>query len=186
MLYLLQGAAGAFVLIGENPSGDWSFRVPLEGVLPATAQRPVAQQIRSIDFDMPRSDVVTFTFSLPLFWAIMLAAPGVRRNLRALLLGTALMSAIEVALLLLFAQITARNAVSQLAGVGDADGKWLRHVGEYMVVNVLPYAVPFVAALSLHRELREAVLPLTGEAEAAAVARPMDRAERRRAKHPRR
>ena len=44
MLYLLKGAAGAFLLIQENPSGDWTLRVPLEKALPATPQQPVAQQ----------------------------------------------------------------------------------------------------------------------------------------------
>ena len=164
MLSVLKGAAGLFVVIQENPSGDWTLRVPLDKVLPATPQQPVAQRIHSVDFDMPRSDVITFTFSLPVFWAIVLAAPGVRRSLRPLLLGTALISAFELLLMLVFAQITAWNVVYQL-GAGDASGKWIRHVGEYLVVNVLPYAVPFLVAVSLHRELREAIFPWRHEAE---------------------
>ena len=158
MLYLLQGAAGGFLLITENPSGDWTVRVPLEQTLVATPQRP-AQQIHSVDFDIRRSDAISFTFSLPVFWAIILAAPGVRRCLRPLLLGTFLMSVAELVLLVIFAQITARNAVSQLDGASDAGGKWVRHVGEYLIISVLPYAVPFVVALSLHRELRGEILP---------------------------
>ncbi len=157
MLSLLKGAAGGFLLIAENPSGDWTVRVPLERTLPATPERP-AQQIHSVDFDIRRSDVVSFTFSLPVFWAIILAAPGVRRCLRPLLLGTLLMCAVELVLLVIFAQITARNAVSQLDGAPDAGGKWVRHLGEYLIVSVLPYAVPFVVALSLHRELRGEIL----------------------------
>lgn len=159
MLYLLKGAAGGFVLIQENASGDWTLRVAIERTLPATPQQPAAQQIHSIDFDMPRTDAIAFTFSLPVFWAIVLAAPGLRRNLRPLLLGTALMFAVELIMLLVFTQITARNVVSQLAGAQDAAGKWIRHVGEYLIVSVLPFAVPFVVALSLHRELREAIFP---------------------------
>ena len=49
---VLGGRSGE--LIHENPSGDWSFRVPLEKTIPATAGQP-AQQLHSIDFDMPRS-----------------------------------------------------------------------------------------------------------------------------------
>jgi hypothetical protein len=158
MLYLLKAAAGGFLLIAENPSGDWTVRVPLEQTLPATPQQP-AQQIHSVDFDIRRSDVISFTFSLPVYWAIILAAPGVRRCLRPLLLGTAIMSAVELVLLVIFAQITARNAVSQLDGAADAGGKWVRHVGEYLIITVLPYAVPFVVALSLHRELRGGIFP---------------------------
>jgi hypothetical protein len=87
----------------------------------------------------------------------MLAAPGVKRNLRPLLLGSAVMAVVELALLLAFAYITARDGASQMAGTEDAAGKWIRHVGVYLVASVLPYAGPFVVALSLHRELREQV-----------------------------
>jgi hypothetical protein len=47
----------------------------------------LARQIRSIDFDVSQGDAITFTFSLSVYWAIMLAAPGVRRTLRPLLLA---------------------------------------------------------------------------------------------------
>ena len=89
MVYLLKGAAAAFVDIDEHPSGDWTLRVPLDVVLPATPQEPLARQIRSIDFDMSRGDAITFTFSLPVLWAILLAAPACKPRL--LLLGTVAM-----------------------------------------------------------------------------------------------
>jgi len=145
---VLKGAAGAFVGVEETSSGDWTLRVPIEKILPAIPLQPVKQQIRSIDFDMLRSDAIAFTFSLPVFWAIILAAPGVRRNLRPLLLGTVLMSAIELALLLAFAHITAHDEVSQLAGAEDAAGKWISHLGAYLVVAVLR-RVLFYTLLSL-------------------------------------
>jgi hypothetical protein len=185
MLYLLKSAAGSFVPIEEHPSGDWALRVPLEKTLPVTPQQPVAQQIHSIDFDMPRADTNTFTFSLPVYWAIILALPGVRRSLRALLLGTVLMSVFELALFLTFAEITAHNAASQLAGTEDSLAKWTRHVGEYLVISVLPYAVPFVVALSLHCELRGKVFRLGKQAEKSATPRSGGRPERRRAKNQR-
>jgi len=183
MLYLLKGAGEVFMHIEETPNGGWTLRVPLEKTLPATPQHPFAQQIHSIDFDMPRSDTIAFTFSIPVYWAIVLAAPGVRRSLRPLLLGTALMSVVEVAMLLAFAGITARNAASQLGGgPGDAAGRWIRHVGEYLIASVLPYTVPFVVALSLHRDLRAAVFPWGQEAAPPTPRGSGGRAERRRAK----
>ena len=154
MLYLLKGAAAAFMETDEHPSGDWTLRVPLEMVLPATAQEPLARQVRSVDFDIPRGDAITFTFSLPLLWAILLAA---NCKPRPLLWGTIVMALIEVALLLVFAQITAREGVSQLAGTDDAVSRWMRHVGTYLTVNVLPYIAPFLVALTVHRELRHDV-----------------------------
>ena len=183
MLYMLKGAAGAFMLIQENPSGDWTLRVPLEMTLPATPQQPVAQQVHSIDFDMPRSDVIAFTFSLPVYWAIILAAPGVRRNLRPLLLvGTAVMAAVEVAMLLVFAEISARNTAAQLAGGEDGAGKWARQFGEYLLASVLPYATPFVVALSLHRGLRAEIFPWSNAVEAPVSAPAVERTRRRRSK----
>jgi hypothetical protein len=141
-------------LIQETPSGDWTFRVPLEMTLPASPGQP-AQQVHSIDFDMPRTDVIAFTFSLPVFWAVVLAAPGMRRNLRPLALGTAVMIVVELILLLVFAQISARKAAAQLVpGAQSAGAAWLLHFAEYLTVSVLPYAVPFVAAFAVHPELR--------------------------------
>ena len=183
MLYMLKGAAGVFLPIQENASGDWTLRVPLERTLPATPQQPVAQQIHSIDFDMPRGDATAFTFSLPVYWAIILAAPGVRRNLRPLLVGTAVMAAVELAMLLVFAEISARNSAAQLAGGGgDVVAGWARLLGGYLLATVLPYATPFVVALSLHRGLREEIFPWSTVAEAPAPPPPVDRAQRRRAK----
>jgi hypothetical protein len=182
MLYLLKGAAGAFLTIQENPSGDWTLRVPLEKTLPATPQQPVAQQVHSIDFDMPRSDLIAFTFSLPVYWAIILAAPGVRRNLRPLLVGTAVMAAVELAMLLMFAEISAHNTAAQLGDGGDAAGKWARHLGEYLLTGVLPYATPFVVALSLHGELRREIFSWTNDAAAPAAPPPGESVSGRRSK----
>lgn len=157
MLYVLRSAVGSFVGMQENLTGDYTLRVPYEATLPATPENPTAQKIRSIDFDMPRSDAIAFTFSVPVFWAIMLAAPGVRRNIRPLVLGTGLMAAIELAMLLSFAHITAWNAVAQMVGESGAAGKWSRAVGDYLITNVLPYLLPVIVALSLHSELRKEV-----------------------------
>lgn len=164
MLAVLEGSGGVVggwvfggksgELINETPSGDWTFRVPLEMIVPATPEQPVAQQIHSIDFDMPRGDVIAFTFSLPVFWAIALAAPGLRRNLSPLLVGTLVMIGVELVLLLLFAEVSARKAATQLVPGSGAGMAWLLHFGEYLTVTVIPYAAPFMVALAIHRELR--------------------------------
>jgi hypothetical protein len=155
------GIVGALVLGGksgdlihENPSGDWSFRVPLEKTIPASPGQP-AQQLHSIDFDMPRADVIAFTFSLPVFWAVVLAAPGIRRSLGPLAVGTVIMAGVELAFLLMFAEISARKAAAQLVPGSQGPAQaWLLHFGEYLTVSVLPYAAPFVAAFAVHRDLR--------------------------------
>jgi len=89
---------------------------------------------------------------------------------------------VELGLLLIFTEITAGNAASQLAGVEDAAGKWIRHLGDYLVVDALPYALPFIVAFSLHRELRSAVFVSAKEAEKPVPSGPEIRSERRQAK----
>lgn len=151
---ILGGDSRQFVT--ETPSGDWSFRVPLETVAPNLPQQSGPAQIHSIDFDVARSDVNAFTFSLPVYWAIILAAPGIRRSIRPLIFGTMLMAILELVLLLIFVEICARNAASQLAPPSSLT-KWFLHFGEYLVVSVIPYAAPFPIAISVHRELRSQV-----------------------------
>jgi hypothetical protein len=62
MLFLLRYAAGCFVDIRDNPSGDWTLHVPFEAMAPGTPGQPAPQQIHSVDFDIPRSDVNGFYF----------------------------------------------------------------------------------------------------------------------------
>jgi hypothetical protein len=158
MLYGLRTAANLFVDVDERPSGDWGVRVPLHAVIPATNERLQSQTIESIDFNMSRSDAIAFTFSVPVFWAIVLAAPGpIQRRFRPMLIGTVAMASIEVLLLLIFAQVTARNVLAQSFGIESAAAAWRRQICEYLVVNVLPYVVPFVVALCIDRQLSRAV-----------------------------
>jgi hypothetical protein len=155
MVAALQVAAGSVIHIEETESGDWTMRVPLEMTLPASPERPVAQQVHSIDFDMPHSDVIAFTFSLPVFWAIVLAAPGWRGNLRPLAIGTAIMAVAEVLLFLTYAQVAAHRSAAQLAPeLQGAWGQWAIKFGEYLIVSVLPYAIPLIVAFAVHRGLR--------------------------------
>ena len=166
LLFLLRASAGTFgsLILGgdsrqfvtETPSGDWRFRVPLEVLAPSLPQHSGPAQIHSIDFDVARPDVNAFTFSLPVYWAIILAAPGIRRSIRPLIFGTILMAILEIVLLLIFVEIGARNAASQLAPQSSLT-KWFLHFGDYLVVSVIPYAAPFLIAISVHRELRSQV-----------------------------
>ena len=141
-------------LVSETPSGDWSFRVPMEIVLPPSPQQPAGALVHSIDFDMPRSDVTAFTFSLPVFWAIVLAAPGIRRALWPLIQGTMLVTILEIVLVVCFVEISAHKVAAQWYPPQGETASWLLRFSEYMVVNVIPYAAPFLIAIALHRELR--------------------------------
>jgi hypothetical protein len=141
-------------LISELPSGDWSLRVPVEGAIPGSPGHPGPTKIDSIEFDVARPDLMAFTFSLPVYWAIVLAAPGLRRSLRPLILGTTLAAVLEIILFLAFAEISAHHAAAQWSGRQSEVSKWFLSLGNYLVVNAVPYAAPFIIVLALHRELR--------------------------------
>lgn len=177
LLFLLRttaGVAGTLLFgvtpkftITESDNGDWAFHVPLDATLPRTRRRHTPQPIDSIDFDMARADTGAFTFGLPVFWGLVLAAGDLRRNLRPLLLGTLAMAASEVALLLLTAQILARDSLAPMLRSHDAVGAWLLKFGQYFSESALPYVLPFVIALGLHRGLRQRIfhwaVPVAGD-----------------------
>jgi hypothetical protein len=185
LLFLLRGAieaSGSVIygsdareLVSEAPSGDWSFRVPIEITVPPSPQQPRGAQIHSIEFDMPRADVTAFTFSLPVYWAIILAAPGIRRAMRPLILGTVLVAILEIVLVVWFMEISAHKAAAQLYSVQGQTASWLLRFGEYLVVMVIPYAAPFLIAIALHRELRWQMLRWESAAAAPAAEIPASR-----------
>jgi hypothetical protein len=93
------------------------------------------------------------------------------------------MAAVELVMLLVFAEISAHNTAAQLAGGGDALGQWARRLGEYLLASVLPYAMPFVMALWLHHGLRGHILAWSDIVAAPVTPPAAGRAEKRRARN---
>ena len=161
MLYLLEGAAGAFLSIDKTPVGDWTLRAsPVGNHSPPRLLANPRGGLRSIDHSTWCTQRCRHVHlqSAGVIGPSFLAAPGIKRHLRtSLLLGSIVMAIVELGLVLVFAQITARDGAAQLAGTQEAAGQWIRHLGAYLTASVLPYVTPFVVALWLHRELREEV-----------------------------
>lgn len=157
---LLFGRDGR-AFISPQPSGDWSLRVPIEANLPNPPPQTGFTPVHSLDFDLKRTDALIFTFGLPVLWALLLAAP--RRALRPLLYGTLLMLAIEVLLFLVFAQISARNILAQLANPLTHTQSWPLRFADYLTLHVAPFLTPFLAALAVHPALRAEILKLSLE-----------------------
>lgn len=147
VMSLLPGAGPARA-IAVDAAGDWNFRVPVDDT---RLEAGSLVRVDSVEFTIPRHDVLLFTFSLPLFWALMLAAPDVRSHLAALLWGTGALAAFEVLLLLGFVEINARGMVGW-------SGRWLE-LATYLATSVLPFFAPLAAALALHRDLRALIFP---------------------------
>ena len=97
--------------------------------------------------------------------------------------GTVLLALMEIALLLLFAEVFAHKTAGRMALSTSAFQSWVFHLGEYMVLNVVPYIAPFVIALWLHRDLRSMVFGwLPADAAAVAVPKEAVRPKRRMAR----
>jgi hypothetical protein len=191
LLTLLRGAVDACGIViwsgqatfsvTETRGGGWSFEVPLEATVPPSATNPAPQEIHSIGFDMEHSEVGAFAFGLPVFWALMLAAPGWRRNLRPMLWGTLAMAVLEIALVLVTAELMAHITLARMVRAHDPVGHWFLRYGHALTVNAIPYLMPFVVALGAHRELREQVFDWAGrEPVAANVAIPGGNAQSQR------
>ena len=163
LLYLLKesvGFCGGFLfgssrLITETPSGDWTVEIPMDLTFPGSNGRPMHGH--AIDFDVARADAAIFTFGLPLYWAVILAVPGIRRSVQPMVRGTVLVGSVEIALFLAFLQITAHKTATQLTHPGDPAPGWFLRFSEYLVVNTIPYLAPFLSAIWLHHGLREQV-----------------------------
>jgi hypothetical protein len=152
------GNSGEFMR--ENGSRNWTFRLPEKIIVPASPVMPMPLQIDSVDFDVARTDIIGFTFSLPVFWAVVLAARGWRRNLRPLLAGTGLIVLIELILLLMltFAASSAHKAAAAILSIPlGAFETWLLSFSDYLTVMVAPYFAPILVAFAVHHELRRDV-----------------------------
>jgi hypothetical protein len=98
--------------------------------------------------------VVLFTFSVPVYWAIVLAASLPRPSLRTLGWGTALVALVEVLALLAHSEIFAYGAAAQLHPAAEGLAAWSRDFGARLIVGVVPFATPVLAAVALQGSLR--------------------------------
>ena len=179
------GACGAAVStehsalrVTESAIGGWTFEVPLEASLPQSPGHPKPRRIRSIHFGIKRSSVGAFTFGLPVYWALILASPGIRRCWLPLVAGTVAVTALEIVLLLVNAEILARSSLLELFQLQDPVEIWFLRFSDYLMVTcrcVLPFAV----ALWLDRELREQIFHWAGAAAVPARSAAIPEAPRR-------
>lgn len=160
--------------ISVNESGDWDFRMPVNDI----HQEPTGLvRVNHVEFTMPRSDVTLFTFSLPVFWAMLLAAPFRRSQLHQLLWGTLAMTVVEVLLLFSAVELSTQAMVAHWHPADDVWWKWWRQFALYLVTGVVPFFAPVFLAIAFSRELRVMILQFAGPAKK----RPLRRAKRRAA-----
>jgi hypothetical protein len=176
-------AEGPHVTI--EPDGNWMLRLPVPEAAAARedlqrlagAGSPGAQprKVRSFKLEISRSRVALFTVALPLFWALMLAAPG-KKPLRMLVYGSAAIAAGMPFTLTLDGMETIR-AYFHIHSTPFAGFLW--SAAGYLNTEMLPYATPLFLALWLNRELRTQVFAWAPAAGAQPQG-PLTRRERKR------
>jgi hypothetical protein len=178
------GSSVSHVTIG--PDQNWTFQVPApaavvnqaqtQQMLGAAAAGSGRIKIRSMKVEGAARFPILFTVSLPLYWAILLAAPGWRRLLLRLSCGTAVLAALA---LLSIAAYAIRLVGGYFQLTTDGLPGFLMDSAMYLAAGVVPYLAPVLVALSLDGELRGLIL--AGEAApAAALAAPASAVPRRR------
>jgi len=160
------------------PNTDWIVQVPIP---PSIAAKDAVQQtfgrapgappvkVRSFKIVIARQIPTFFTLSLPLFWALALAAPRGPRFWHSLVIGTALLSALAMFSLLTYTAYSIGTNMRLIAG-GLSATLWA--AAEYLNVNVAPYVAPLLIALWLYNELRSEIFsagPVPGPAPVPAA-----------------
>ena len=175
------GSSVSHVTIG--PDRSWTFQVPApaavvnqertQQLLGAAAAGAGRIKIRSMKVEGTARYPILFTVSLPLFWAILLAAPG-RPRLWRMACGTAVLAAVALLSIAVYA-VRLVGGYFQLTTEGFPG--FLMDSAMYLAAGVVPYLGPVLVALSLDGELRGLIL--AGEA-APAAASAISAAPRRR------
>jgi predicted secreted protein len=165
------GGSVSHVTIGSDR--NWTFQVPApaavvnqqrtQQMLGAAAAGSGRIKIRSIKVEGAARYPILFTVSLPLFWAILLAAPGRPRLLR-MASGTAVLATFALLSIAVYA-VRLVGGYFQLTTEGLPG--FLTDSAMYLAVGVVPYLGPVLIALSLDEELRDLIL--NGEAAPAAA-----------------
>jgi hypothetical protein len=149
--------AGGLTRITAETGGDWAIRMPLPNPMEAAAQQMFgADQTRQVKtrfltLRLPRGSFVRFTMAMPLFWAIVLAAPLSRRTARAMVAGSALLAVLA---LLSSALFVAHTLHQQIPLVSSRAGVFLLDFSHYLNTDALPYVAAIVLAFWLHADLR--------------------------------
>ena len=167
------GSSVSHVTIGAD--GNWTFQVPApaavvnqertQQMLGAAAAGSGRIKIRSIKVEGAARYPILFTVSLPLFWAILLAAPG-RPRLWRMACGTAVLAIFALLSIAVYA-VRLVGGYFQLTTEGFPG--FLMDSAMYLAAGVVPYLGPVLVALSLDGELRGLILAGEGEPAVASV-----------------
>jgi hypothetical protein len=144
---LLNAIPGSPIQTGVNvtPGGVWVIQAPIR----------LGGRSRTVRIEAPQRLPTQLTIALPLFWAVMLAAPRSRQFGWRLAVGTAMLLALPPIALLIYGAHVIRIYVYPSA---PALVEYVLAVADYIASTVAPYIGPVLLALALHEELRLTIL----------------------------
>ena len=179
------GNSVSHVTIG--PDGNWTFQIPApaavvnqastQQMLGAAAAGSGRIKIRSMKVQGEGKYPTLFTVSFPLYWAILLAAPGWRRLPLRISCGTAVLAVFALLSIAVYA-IRLVGGYFQLTTEGLPG--FLTNSAMYLAVGVVPYVCPVLMALSVNGELRGLILDGAAEPAAALAVPAIPRRRKRR------
>jgi hypothetical protein len=175
---LLQSIPGVRAATGVTigAGGVWELQVPVPADSETIRRLGPEARFRSVRIQVADWIPTLDTAGLPLYWAIWLAAPWSRRW-GGLLTGTGILLAVAPFSLLSYtAHVVQVNLYPQAPAALAAAIAFADH----LTGTVVPFLLPVVLALGLHRGLRAMIL--FGEPEPDPSAHPGHQAKRRTAK----
>jgi len=154
---VLLDAAGGFrteTAVIVQGGGVWMIQAPVPAA-PDAARLGAGVRFRSLKLQLEQWIPTLQTVSLPLFWALILAAPRGRGWWRTLLFGTAILLVFPPVSLLVYAAHAVQRTLYPHAA---APLRGLLDFADYVCGTALPYIAPVATAVALHPQFRVMVL----------------------------
>ena len=147
--------------IAVKAEGAWEIRLPVPvSILERAgyARVPGGPGVRGVRLTIERQVLTGFTVALPVFWAVMLAAPRDKRLWRNLATGSLFFGLLAPALVLIQAAATVRGI---LFHGSHHPASVVLELAAYLAGHVAPSALPVLAAVALNDGLRKQVMALS-------------------------
>ncbi len=174
MVRLLPGSGSASITV--DPNGDWEVPIPITALSEKFRESVssyvpkddrAGRELRSVKVAVLSAALSLFTLGLPLYWAVILAAPRGERRWRALLTGTGLVLAVALVSCVIHVADVAAPYLWSLS----PSAKQAIDALEYLGTHIAPTVVPLAIAPMLYPSLRRTIFPWETESAPADPAR---------------
>lgn len=153
-LALLVGPIGQSPVEVDPQTQAWTFRVQVNAY-GRNQQTNETQFVETLAFSAEADSVAFFASSWFSYLALAMAAGGWRREeRRRVARGLGIETVLNVASVVVYAYINGYGSVLK-TGVAGSGKIWMMEYLYHLIYLVLPFAGPFIVAVSLHRSWQE-------------------------------